>query len=116
MPEPETCCAKPRGRVRPLKFRLIAVLLCVCFIAAVLLSAAFILTHTRHEHDHDGPGGACAVCAHISSARNVLKSLFTAAAGGGGAACLFAVYAFLASAAPRTDRASLVRLKIRLNN
>jgi hypothetical protein len=111
--EPGSCGGKPKQ----FKIRLIALLLCVCFIAAVLLSAAFILTHANHAHDHDGPGGSCVTCACISLAQNVLKSLFTAALGAAAAlAYLFAVCALLASAVSRTDRYSLVSLKIRLNN
>jgi hypothetical protein len=50
----------------------------LCFAAAVLLSGAFILTHTEHGHEHESAGGDCSVCAHLHHAETLLKTFVTA--------------------------------------
>jgi disulfide bond formation protein DsbB len=66
------------GRViinRNSRTRRTALLLCILFIAATLLSAAFVLTHAHHVHDHHGPDGSCATCSQVMAAGAVLKTL-----------------------------------------
>jgi hypothetical protein len=105
------------GSKRPGPARLIAVLLCLCFLATLVLSAAFIVTHANHEHDHNGAGGDCATCAHISAAGNLLKTdsaavaLLTVTFGAGFTARLILPAARLAIA-----DSTLISLKVRLNN
>ena len=60
------------------KKRIIALAFLVCFLAAVILSTAFILTHADHEHDHNGAKGSCTICAQIQSAENLIKQFSTA--------------------------------------
>jgi hypothetical protein len=100
------------------KIRTVVLALCVCFVAASLLSAAFILTHVRHEHDHNGPTGSCAACTSISVALDVLRTISAAAPGGAivAFAMLLGVYVLLRFGAPRRGVFTLVNLKIRLNN
>jgi TRAP-type C4-dicarboxylate transport system permease small subunit len=54
--------------------RLIALIACCLFIAAVLLSASYIIIHENHTHDCDGPDGSCAVCINIAAAKSLLKT------------------------------------------
>jgi hypothetical protein len=98
------------------KVRLIAMLLCVCFIAAALLSAAFVLSHANHEHDYNGPDGSCGTCACVAAAQELLKTISTAVVAvgiifGG----LFSTCLLLWSVTLRADFSTLVGLKIRLN-
>jgi Mn2+/Fe2+ NRAMP family transporter len=97
--------------------RLIAAFICACFIAALVLSSAFIVTHINHEHDDCGADGGCAVCAHIAAAESLLKTVSAAAALS--AAALGAMSAALIiSEAARCGIAdkTLIGLKVRLNN
>jgi hypothetical protein len=59
--------------------RLVALFVCVLFLAASLLSSAYLLTHMNHNHDHTGHGGTCSTCAHITAAETFLKQIGTAA-------------------------------------
>jgi len=97
--------------------RSIALAVCVFFIAASILSAAFVLTHAGHTHDHNGTGGSCAACVHIAAAENLLKSISAALAGAaiiyGG---LSAALSVLKPGSFFTDFYTLVHLKIRSNN
>ncbi|MDR3288044.1 MAG: hypothetical protein LBT22_01300 [Peptococcaceae bacterium] len=105
------------NKPKPFKIRLIAMLLCVCFIAALLLSALFILTHAQHEHDHDGADGSCATCAHMTALGNLLKQLSTPVVTA--TTAMGALFAIRFSLKPRHRRfvfSTLVILKVRLNN
>ena len=97
--------------------RLAALAACVLFIAAMLLSSSYIITHANHAHDHDGPSGGCATCMHMQAAENLLKrlsaSIVTVAVVFGG---LSALLFFLKTCAPRFGFLTLVILKVRLNN
>ena len=115
------CCeavsvsAKSRGR-RTAIGRL-ALVLCVLFVAALLLSSVYLSTHAGHTHDHDGPGGGCAACMHLQAAQTLLKQLATAVAAvtaalGGLLCALF----LLGAPAPRLGFLTLVTLKVQLNN
>lgn len=95
----------------------IALMICICVMAASFLSAAFILTHANHEHDHEGPNGTCATCIHLAVAENSLKLL--------SAAIVSRVFSFVICSsvsfclkpfAPCIDLFTLVSLKVRLNN
>ena len=97
--------------------RLIALVTCALFITGALLSAAFVFTHINHKHDHNAPDGGCVVCAQISVAENLLKSLSAALAGAGLIlGCLSAIRSILKLVSFNTDFLTLVHLKIRLNN
>ncbi|GHV48967.1 hypothetical protein FACS189499_09500 [Clostridia bacterium] len=97
--------------------RFIAVLVCVLFVAALALSAAFIVTHESHIHDHNGADGGCATCAHISAAENLLKTIAAAVAvssvalGAMFAALLTVMVTWLGIA-----DYTLIGLKVRINN
>ncbi|MDR3148981.1 MAG: hypothetical protein LBT88_03040 [Oscillospiraceae bacterium] len=97
--------------------RLAALALCIILIAVSLFSAAYIFVHADHIHDHNGTGGSCATCAHISAAGNLLKSLFTAITGAvsilGG---LYAVLSILKLTVSYRGSTTLVSLNIRSNN
>jgi hypothetical protein len=97
--------------------RRIALLVCIIFIAASLLSAAFILTHANHAHDHAGPDGSCATCAHVMAAGNLLRTVGIAVAM---AALSFGTHYAVSSAlkhiASESVLPTLVSLKVQLNN
>lgn len=103
-----------RGSKRSVK-RLFALALCVLFIAATLLSTAFILTHANHKHDHDGPSGSCSTCTHMLAVGNFLKTISTAVAAIA-MIFLFTIQSFLKPVSLHTGFTTLVNLKIRLNN
>ncbi len=97
--------------------RMMALVVCVLFIAVMLVSSAYILTHANHIHDHDGPGGSCATCIHLQAAENILKQLSTAVVA---AAIAFGgvlgIFSFLKAITPLFVSLTLVTLKVRLNN
>jgi hypothetical protein len=104
------------GSVRT-ALRLTALVLCVLFAVALLLSTAFIFAHANHEHDHNGENGGCAACSCVASAQTLLKQLLTATAGGVLALSgLFAVIRIIGLTLSHLDSSTLVRLKIRLND
>ncbi len=96
--------------------KLTAVSLCALLVAGVLFSAAFACFCAKHEHDQDGPGGSCAVCAQLVVSERLQKLLsvaLVAAAVVGG--CSAAFPSASRTVDFRTDFAALVCLKIRLN-
>ena len=97
--------------------RLIALLVCVLFIAGAILSTIFIFTHINHEHDPNGPAGGCVTCVHLTAAENLLKHLSAAIAG---AALIFGCFSAIRSifnqVNSHTGFFTLVCLKVRLNN
>jgi hypothetical protein len=97
--------------------RLISAFICVCFIAALVLSAAFIATHANHEHDNNGADGGCAACAHISAAANLLKTVSAAVViSSVTLGAMFAALATLQAARLVIADYTLISLKVRLNN
>ena len=95
--------------------RLIAIALCVIFVAALLL-AANVFAHRNHIHDRNGPNGACAACAQITAAVNTLK--YAGAAVVCAAICVSAFFAILSCLKPsrkRTGSITLIDLKVQLN-
>ena len=95
----------------------IALIICVYFIVTFFLSAAFVLTHANHEHDHEGPNGTCATCIHLAAVENSLKQLSTAIVASVLAfvLCISISFCFNLSA-PYVVLFTLVTLKVRLNN
>jgi hypothetical protein len=107
---------EPTNRKKQAALRLLALLLCALYLAVTLLSAAYLLAHVNHVHDNSGPGGACATCLHIASAKTLLKTLSSAVAAVGVA---FSAFAFVLRLRPRYRLAgggSPVTLKVRMNN
>ncbi|MDR3314311.1 MAG: hypothetical protein LBS96_07645 [Oscillospiraceae bacterium] len=97
--------------------RLLALLLCVAFLAVSAFSAGFIVSHAEHIHDTHGVAGSCMTCAHIVAAGQVFRQIATLAAIvavllGGLFLLLFCVH-FTCAYARFT---SPVYLKVRMNN
>jgi hypothetical protein len=44
-------------------------------VVAFVSVEAFVHRHKGHQHDHDGAGDICSMCAQIAIARHVLNSL-----------------------------------------
>ena len=104
------------GRKRSV-LSVLALVVCILFFAVSILSEAFIFTHLDHEHDHNGPHGGCATCAHMAAAENLLKSISTSLIGVALAIwCFSAVLAILQPVDFNTGFHALVLLKVRLNN
>ncbi|MDR1209968.1 MAG: hypothetical protein LBK41_06615 [Clostridiales bacterium] len=107
------CSSGPNERRK----RLTVLAVCVLFIVVYVLSTAFIFAHACHIHDHNGSDGGCAVCAHLASARDLLKSISAAVAGAAfvfaGLSAVLSIPQFVGS---RAGFRSLVHLKVRLNN
>ena len=117
--EPEMYCKNDfvKSSKKRSAIRLIALMIGVIFVAGSLLSAAFIFTHTHHEHDHKGPDGGCATCAQLMAADNLLKSLTTIIIGAAlGFGCFAASLSIPKPADYRLGFITLVCLKVRLNN
>ena len=113
-----------RARTRTSKFLLssgkerpaagfIAGVFCACLISVFFLSSAFILTCAGHDHDHDGPDGSCATCAHMATAEALLEQLCAIAAVTRLCLC-FDSFA-LKFAHFDANLCAFVRLKIRMN-
>ncbi|MDR0854496.1 MAG: hypothetical protein LBN34_09030 [Clostridiales Family XIII bacterium] len=99
------------------KTRHIALLLCVLFIAASLISGAFIATHANHEHDRNGPNGSCTTCTQVMVVGNLLKTLGLAAATI--TICIALHYAIIYTLKPIVSDfclSTLVSLKVQLNS
>lgn len=94
-----------------------ALALLLVFVLTMLLSSAFIFTHTAHTHDHSGPKGSCAVCMQLAIAQNLLKNIVSvilvlAAVPSALLILLAIVYAFSCKLGMHTP----ISLKTRLNN
>ncbi len=98
--------------------RLVIAALCVFFvIAGVVFSAVFASVCFRHNHDHNGPGGRCVVCAQLTMSGDLLKLLSIALVGAAvGLGCFYAVPFAWRVFAFQAHFTGLVRLKTRLNN
>jgi hypothetical protein len=97
--------------------RALAAVVAAVYVVAILFSAAVILSHAGHIHDHHGAGGACQTCVHITAAGNLLKTVGTAAMVAAAAVGLRFGVVLLARRAPKQAVLSgLVGLKVRLNN
>ena len=97
------------------KFATIA--LFTCFIVTFIISDIYILAHANHDHNHDGIGGSCTVCAHIQSAENLLKQLAMASKSMSFIIVgLFFMATFLYVVSSLEIYSTLVNLKIRMND
>jgi hypothetical protein len=67
----ENISANSKGKRSTVSFMVLFV--CVLFVVSVFMSLAYILSHVNHSHDHDGHGGACAVCSYIKLAEGMSK-------------------------------------------
>ncbi|GHU71572.1 hypothetical protein AGMMS49992_05820 [Clostridia bacterium] len=94
-----------------------ALALCLLLAAALVLSTAFVSMYAQHEHDTDGPDGACSVCVEVVATFNLIRQM--------GYAC--AILAILAAfqhtamslfrdASSHSDHPTLVTLHTRQNN
>ncbi len=96
---------------------LAALTIVVAFVAGAFFSAALASVCFKHEHDHSGPGGSCAVCAQLTISGNLLKFMSVALVGIAlGLGCLTAAFSAFRAATFHTDFTGLVRLKTRMNN
>ncbi len=97
--------------------RAVSWLFLICFVAAVLISEIFILTHSRHEHNHDSTDGSCTACIQIQSAENVLNQINSAVSNLSiifmGLIILISALYFVSSS---IGFQTLVGLKIRIND
>jgi preprotein translocase subunit SecG len=97
--------------------RVTVALTCASFVAALLLSAAFIALRAQHEHDHHGENGVCTTCAHIALAENLLKTVSMAALVTACAIGLLGWKPYLPKVARScADAYTLISLKVRINN
>lgn len=113
----KTMSLRTNGKGKRSTLRMAAFLLCVLFVAASLLSAAYILTHANHIHDHDGPSGGCATCMHLQLSENLLRQLSAAIVAA--AAAVGGLYGILFSHKTpilHNGFSTPVTLKVRLNN
>ena len=95
------------------KKRLLSSLLCVIFVAALIVSGALIATHLQH----DCPGENCPVCAAISTLEQLLRGMALVAVLGG--VLLLAQRALGVCLAARfngTTAHTLVTLKVKLSD
>jgi hypothetical protein len=82
-----------------------------------LNSISYVAAHLNHIHDHDGTGGACAVCVHIAASEKLLKQLSSAyAATAVISVGLFVTLILLKPMRPCLGLNTLISLKVRLNN
>lgn len=68
----------PKSRAMGSMVKNIALMICISIIVTSFLSAAFILLHANHHHDHEGPHGTCTTCIRLSTTEHLLKQLSTA--------------------------------------
>jgi hypothetical protein len=91
----------------------IAVLLCLCFVAAFALSFVYIVEHA----DHDCTGEHCEICYYIHNAQNLLQQMGTALALAAGLSAALLLTLFIAKANVISPRGkTLFALKAQLNN
>jgi hypothetical protein len=112
------CCltANITRRRVPARIRLLTTLICVFLLATVLLASSYIFTHAQHEHDQNGPHDSCATCACLSTAQNIIKIVTAALALSLITLASRSVGERVCASATRLDSATLVKLKVRLNN
>jgi hypothetical protein len=90
--------------------------LLIVFVLVMLLSAAFILTHSDHEHDHNGSGGTCATCAQLHIAQNLLKNIASLILVLAALNVFFTPAKIIHVFSRKIENYTLVSLKVRLNN
>lgn len=114
-------CERPKAKgtqtvVHQVKHnRMIAAVLLACFLSAVTLSGLFVATHLQHHCTGDG----CVVCARIDACLHTVTTLTSGAVGVGAVVAVMLLRRTLVPVAAEsvfTPAASLLTLKIRLNN
>jgi hypothetical protein len=97
--------------------KITSVLMSVLIVLVLTVSVGFIAENENHIHDHNGAGGACSTCVHISAAEKVINALgmATATAATAIAVCVFA-YHITKSSVTNRGLNSLFSLKVKLNN
>ena len=90
----------------------IAVIVCICFVLASILSGAFVALHS----DHECSGEQCEICLQISHITNTLKQLRAAVLLV--AVSLAAISATLIAVSDNkaVDFATPISLKVKMNN
>jgi len=97
------------------KFILLALLL--CFIITPLLSTAYIIIYTCHEHTHYETEDNCKICAQILTAKELLRQIGAVLKGITAAVInLFSIITVLYAVWTFGNFQTLVKLKIRMNN
>jgi len=95
----------------------VALAILLCFISFFLLSIAYIISHSNHEHDQSGEGGICLVCLKIKEAQRVLNELRLVAAGI--VVMLFNLFIFAVAISFVLNflhSKTPIKLKVRMNN
>ena len=101
----------------PPRARWTALLLCVLFAAACVFSAAYVVAHAAHHHDHDGPNGECAVCLCVAAAEKIFKRLLDGAVAIFAAVVLVSLsFAVLTRIFAHVRFHTPVALRVRMNN
>lgn len=99
--------------MKPKNNRILALVICCCFVFASVFSFSFIV----NEGDHDCIGGDCHICAIIHFAEQMLKTILGGAITLGAAAC---AYVILLSSFPNggflPQQETPVSRKTRMNN
>ncbi|MDR1471608.1 MAG: hypothetical protein LBS75_03710 [Synergistaceae bacterium] len=90
--------------------------ICALLAAASLALTVFVLFHANHDHDSDGAGGGCLMCAQVTAAQGLLRGPEQA----GGCAVFTlgaapALFCNLKSVRAWTYLQTLTALKIQLN-
>ena len=97
--------------------RQIFLVACILFIAGLLLSEAFLITHIDHEHDHAGPQGTCTACVLLAAVEGALKHVSAALIGLLLAfGCFSAAHSTIKTNALFAGSYTPVFMKVKLNN
>ena len=111
----ENACVKS-GKKRFAK-RLIALTICIFFIAGSIFSVVSVFKHISHRHERIGSNMNCAICLHLTMVENLLKLLASVITGASLVfGCLFVVLSLLKPVVFYTDFSTLINQKIRFNN
>ncbi len=97
--------------------RVLALVLCACFLFVGLTSMFLVSMQHGHIHDRRGPGGCCAACAQLDAARELQKLLGLAVLSCCGVAlCTGAAWFAVGTVPGRLALRSPVAAKVRMNN
>jgi len=93
--------------------KILATILCICFVTASFLPLFFIATH---EH-HDCVGKDCVVCSQLEHAKNTLKQLSTGGMNYSIPLLIFTtLFLCIINCFSNKEAVSLVTLKIRMDH
>jgi hypothetical protein len=95
--------------------RLLALIVCLLFTAAVLFAAGSVLFGAHHVHNHSGANGSCTICSCAQAAKELLKSITALAAAVVIAALCRVLLGTIALIKQSLELPSLVALKVRLD-